>query len=562
MPPLPQEYVNRRALEGELHRILFETERFPLVTLHGRGGIGKTSLALQVLHEIAHEEAFLCILWFSARDIDLLQQGPQTVEPQALTRKEIANQFADKMEPKERVTKSFDELGYFSRMLAAEHDEISLLFVFDNFETVRNPTEVYEWLVNTIRLPNKILITTRFRDFKADYPVEVGGMTEQEFGKLVSQTAGRLGLWESITDSYMQELYDECDGHPYLAKVYLGEAAVRGGQPDVKRVLASREEILEALFERSFGMLPPHAQRVFLTLCNWRSQVPRLALEAALLRTENERMDVENAISTLKLSSLVDVAVSERDGQEWLSVPLAANLFGRRKLAVSPMKSAIEADTRILQTFGAARGSDVHHGLEPAVRRVVRRIAEKAYSEEDVSDLREVLEYIARSYPRAWLHVAELSGEVGESAGFPNPTEAIKRYLEADPTATEAWRTLAERYRVEGDWLAEMNALLQLASQEDVEYEEVSNAANRFNYLRAGRYLDIDSDEKRIIAERLRDLMLGRLNAANATDLSRAAWLCLHLGDEGGARSLVEKGLYKEPENTHCVKLWNKLQVS
>ena len=60
------------------------------------------------------------------------------------------------------------------------------LFVFDNFETVDAPADVYRWLEDSIRLPNKILITTRVRSFKGDWPVDVSGMTEEEFAELVA----------------------------------------------------------------------------------------------------------------------------------------------------------------------------------------------------------------------------------------------------------------------------------------------------------------------------------------------------------------------------------------
>jgi len=52
-----------------------------VVTAYGRGGIGKTSLALTVLGEIAQEDDFSTICWFSARDIDLLPDRPVPVTP-------------------------------------------------------------------------------------------------------------------------------------------------------------------------------------------------------------------------------------------------------------------------------------------------------------------------------------------------------------------------------------------------------------------------------------------------------------------------------------------------
>ena len=65
-----------------------------------------------------------------------------------------------------------------------------MLFVFDNFETVVSPAETFAWLDTYIRLPNKVLITTRIRgNFKADFPIHVGGMTDSECETLISTTA-------------------------------------------------------------------------------------------------------------------------------------------------------------------------------------------------------------------------------------------------------------------------------------------------------------------------------------------------------------------------------------
>ena len=78
MPPLPEHYVLRPALEEQLTRLLCD-DRHPVITLQGRGGVGKTSLALEVLHEISRMDEFFGIVWFSARDIDLLPEGPKVV---------------------------------------------------------------------------------------------------------------------------------------------------------------------------------------------------------------------------------------------------------------------------------------------------------------------------------------------------------------------------------------------------------------------------------------------------------------------------------------------------
>ena len=74
LPPPPETYIKRVELEDKLIALL-ANDRHPIVTLVGRGGIGKTSVALRVLHEMSASNRFGAMLWFSARDIDLTQAG-------------------------------------------------------------------------------------------------------------------------------------------------------------------------------------------------------------------------------------------------------------------------------------------------------------------------------------------------------------------------------------------------------------------------------------------------------------------------------------------------------
>src|SRR5262249_316165 len=153
-----EDYIRRPLLESELHEVLND-DRHPVITLIGRGGIGKTSLAIPVVHQIAHESAFEVIVWFSARDIDLLPEGPKVVSPRVLSQADIADQFVRLLQPAEAGVKGFKALEYLARALTRSPLAKPVLFVFDNFETVRSPGDLFAWLDMHIRLPNKILIT-------------------------------------------------------------------------------------------------------------------------------------------------------------------------------------------------------------------------------------------------------------------------------------------------------------------------------------------------------------------------------------------------------------------
>jgi hypothetical protein len=521
----------------------------------------KTSLAISVLHNIAQQDRFAAPLWFSARDIDLLPEGPKLVKPHVLTEIDIANEFVHLLEPSEARDKSFRTLDYL-----AEHLKKSsvgpLLFVLDNFETVHRPIELFSWIDTYVRLPNKILITTRFRDFKGDYPVEVLGMSEPECEELVNSTSLTLGISSLLTEKYKQELYHESDGHPYVIKVLLGEVAKAGRLVKIERLVAAKDEILNALFERTYSGLTPVAKRIFLTLCSWQSTVPQLALEAVLLRPSNEKMDVATAIDELSRSSFVEVSEYQKDRELFLNVPLAASIFGKRKLAVSPMKSAAEADKQLLLAFGAAQYSDIKHGIAPRIERLFRHIANLiSQGKGDLNEHRSMLEFIARKYHPAWLLLASLHEECSED--FDNAKDALRHHLESPQKSVnqqQIWKRLAQLCRRTEDWPGEIHALTEMCQLPEIPFNTISDAANRFNSLfNKDHSYSLDTDEKQIVVRKLAEVMESRIKEGDATDCSRLAWLYLNIHEKERARRFTELGLRLEPDNEYCQKLAEKL---
>ena len=176
------------------------------------------------------------MIWFSARDIDLMMSGAKLVQPRVLTDREIAKQY--------RIligAPTHGPAGKFYANAATKFDATAAmtehlrkgplgptLFVFDNFETVRSAVDLFHWIDTNIRLPNKAVITTRFREFKADYPIEVSGMEQKEAESLVAQTATSLGITSLIGKKERDQLIEESNGHPYVIKTIVGEVAKCG----------------------------------------------------------------------------------------------------------------------------------------------------------------------------------------------------------------------------------------------------------------------------------------------------------------------------------------------
>ncbi|MEW2328229.1 NB-ARC domain-containing protein [Micromonospora chersina] len=561
VPPKTRDYVARVELEEELLELL-RNDRHPIITLVGRGGIGKTSLALEVAHQLAEQGDFFTVVWLSARDIDLQAHGPKVVVPKVRTVQEVAAEFTRLFASQGSRKGGVKAVEHLTRAMAENGGDSRILFVFDNFETMQSPAEMYQLIDTYIRLPNKVLITSRRREFKADYPVHVGGMRRLQFDELVRTTAAKLEIGNLLTSSYVEELFDETDGHPYVVKVLLGDVSRTRHVGKVRRVIASHDGILDALFERTFSSVSPAARRVFLTLCNWKSMVPRLAVEGTLLRPSNEPMDVEEAIDVLERSSLIEIFRDGESGQEFIQVPLAAQVFGSRKLRVSPMRPAVDADTEILQSFGAMQAVDVAKGLDPRIERMVRALSEQMQSEKSIGDKMAVLEYLASHYPKTWLSIARLYFEAATPELQQKSLVSIERYLELNPQDVEAWRYYVKTARHVKDHVREINALLRIAELPDSAYEDISVAANVLNRYLSERLLMVDGDEKKAMIDRIAGLMRSRISEANSTDYSRLAWLYLNLNEAEQAMLLAGKGLELDPANTHCLRLTQRARVS
>ena len=566
LPRKPLGHVPRHSLEGRLAKELRTTERHPIVSLTGAGGVGKTTIAIAAIHEISKDDVppYETVVWISARDIDLLESGPKPVAAKVVTQAEIARAAV------ELIGQEGEDLSHpeecMQQWLTFGTGGVTL-FVLDNFETVYGPAEVFKWFDTYIRPPNKVLVTTRVRDFLGDYPIEVRGMNDEEAESLLHNHSARLGIRHLVTANYKRQLIVEAEGHPYVMKILLGQVAREGRAVNPERIIGSSRELLTALFERTFAVLTPAAQRVFLLLCSWRVIVPEVAVEAVALRPGSERFDVRGALEDLRGYSLVEHLGSEGECEEaFVGVPLAAAIFGRRKLETSPYRMEIQEDKKLLMEFGPGRRQDVRAGIMPRVDRLIREVARRAGADRrGVEDMLPVLEYIAGRVPRVYLRLAELIREVdGSVSSLVRAGDYLGRYLElaAPEEKVEIWGRRAGIFAIQGNAVDELHALAEVALATN-SGEEMGRMANRINNklqeLGERKAEVLQSFGVRELITTVGERMHRRLRSLSATDCSRLAWLLLNLGEEGRACDVARRGVEVNPESYHCKRLVARL---
>ncbi|MBX3297083.1 MAG: hypothetical protein KF762_15375 [Acidobacteria bacterium] len=557
IPPIATNYVSRTSLEEELSAKLAERDRYPIVTLKGVGGIGKTSLAVKVLHDLTTIGRFDMILWFSSRDIDLKFEGPKPVRSNVLNQGDVAEELWSLLELNK--ANIGEKTKYLSEQLS-ESEYGPTLFVFDNFETVRNPSEFFAWLDTYIRCPNKILITSRIStSFKADYPIEVSGMAVSECKELIRTTAASFGIEARLSEDEITKIIDVSNGHPYILRILLG-AYEKQRSFDIRNIVANKDEILNALFRRTYDFLSPSAKRVFLTLSSWNSIVPQIALAAILLRPENDWFEVDEAVEELRKSSLIDVSISEVDDEVFISVPLAASIFGRKELQVSPERLLIENDRKLLEEFGAAQHSSVAKGVSPRIERKFRSVATQISEGKAKLEFHlPSLEYLAGKFPKGWLYIADLHKE------FLDPKkeqDALREYLKTEQdiySKKDAWWRLARVYEHLGNTLGRIDALVECARLGEPSIAELSDLANLINRNLSKESIELEVDVKRGIVNDVISMIETVIDQANATDLSRLAWLYLASQNEEKALHTARLGLAKESQNEFCQNLISKI---
>ena len=138
----------------------------------------------------------------------------------------------------------------------------------------------------------------------------------------------------------------------------------------------------------------------------------------------------------------------------------------------------------------------------------------------------------------------------------------IRSFLQTDQTESDyadAWRLLANAYFKKQDILGEINAFVERAQFATVPFYDVSNTASLLNR----RYGELDAADGRLqLAQRLLSVMEGRILEARSDDLSRMAWLALHLTLEGKAIGFVERGLEIDSQNPHCLGIAARLEIN
>lgn len=300
LPPR-NEFIGRKAVKADVHAALCARPR--LVCIEGIGGIGKTSLALEVAYECLNAAnvprpagqppaALDGIVWISNGDHNLTLDSALDTIAETLDRQDIA-----------RLPLSEKENGIV-RLLR----EDSYLLVVDNFETIAD--ESLCRFLTRLPEPSRALVTSREKRLPEASSIPLIGLTEAESIDLMRSEGKRLGLaaLEQAEAPLLLELYRVTGGAPLAIKWALGQVKQRGQALDavLRELGMANGRMFSLIFERSWGLLSPAAAQVLCIMPFFAAPACRAAIQAA--SGIDDDFALNEALGQLVEMSLINIA--------------------------------------------------------------------------------------------------------------------------------------------------------------------------------------------------------------------------------------------------------------
>ena len=328
LPPRFGQFIGR---ENEVARVLewIKNSRWPLAAIEGMGGIGKTSLAIEVAHrclpgeQLRIDNAFEAVVWTSARDqadFDLNLAQVLDVIAQVLD-----YPYLIQLEPEAKAN-AVDKLLRSRRTL----------IIVDNFETITDLALV-KFLEQTPE-PSQALITTRYKQLRRVWDIPLYGLSNEETLTLIRRHSHRIGLnmVAGADDEILHRLAAATGNNPKAVILSLGLIKQKGLPfnsvvDELFQASQIVEEVFDYIFSEAWKLFDEKTRQVLLTMPLFVTTAGREALSAV---SGVDGFDYHKAIEQLVGMSLLEATEAlDLEQQRYQMHPLTQS-FARKELGV------------------------------------------------------------------------------------------------------------------------------------------------------------------------------------------------------------------------------------
>lgn len=307
---LPQrdytQFIGRAAELQKVQQILrpYPHSQHAFVSIDGIGGVGKSTLALEVAHRyLDHHESlppddrFAAIIWTSAKERTLTGDGIKPRYQTHRTLDDLYRTIAITLQREDIAKALFDQQAALLHTVLIQQ---RTLVIVDNLETIDD-----EAVINFIRelpAPTKVIVTTRHR-IDVAYAVRLTGMPWQDAEHLIAQECRSRAVELSPTDTH--RLFNRTGGVP-LAIVWSVAQMGFGYLPEnvLTRLGSPTNDIIRFCFDQALKLIAgQNAEKLLIALSHFTGTVSRETLGRI---TQLMELDRDDGLVMLEKLSLVN----------------------------------------------------------------------------------------------------------------------------------------------------------------------------------------------------------------------------------------------------------------
>ncbi|RZK40884.1 MAG: ATP-binding protein [Hymenobacter sp.] len=308
-------FVGREEDKKVLYKLL-STPKFPIITITGAGGVGKTSLALNLVKGLLNDERidFDAIVWLSAKENMLSTIGIEEIEPSLKSYDDMLDTIIDVLgfEDETAHLSSTDEKVKVAELLFELSKNI--LVVVDNLETISDE-RIRDFLIDA-PINVKFLITSRRGIGQVERRHNLLQMKEVEAIRLFRQIARdkKLQSLSQLNDEIIKAYVNKISCYPLAIKWVIGQVA-RGKDISVvvDSIQESTSDIAKFCFDQIFSDLPKNCRLILFALTSLDT-APSTGLLKYIVDLDNNQL--EEAIEELIIVSLISIEHSPNTHKE------------------------------------------------------------------------------------------------------------------------------------------------------------------------------------------------------------------------------------------------------
>jgi tetratricopeptide (TPR) repeat protein len=364
LPRRMADFVGRDPEKQKVHRAL--RGKYPIVSLEGPGGVGKSRLALQVADECYHASRWR--LW-----------PPNRARFGAFVWASDENQSLTLSSLLDTLALTLDETSLFQQPLEQKRHQVQqaiqkrpCLLVVDNFETLGEKESIQQFL-KEMPSRSKVIITSRERENFAELvSIPVGELTRAEGLELIRSEARRVNLESliSLPNQSLEAFLDVTSCYPLAIKWAIGQIKQEGLGLDgvIKALQSGKADIFQRMFDRSWGLLTEDAHRLLVIFPLFSAPASLSALQAISSLGEV----TSSALGQLVHMALVEASEQDLQNRRYHIHSLARAYIQKRDEFAESKNVTVQRMndyyTRLLESYQDWRKKEVDYSLlEPEI---------------------------------------------------------------------------------------------------------------------------------------------------------------------------------------------------